>query len=183
MPAILAIAYHSFVGSSGPVSSAPLDRLSGQFRIDAGGTEEQETVDAGTDARMNDVRFDHQIVVDENRPGTYRWRRCRRPLRRPAQSRRDDGAASQPRRRPDYADPRSPRLALRTSSPRLVRQRAIADPTMPLCPATPIFRALMRNSIQQKNIAINSRVAGAGRWKFVSRRAAPHPQNAAAAIS
>ena len=41
------------------------DRLRGQFRIDAGGTEEQETVDAGQMRGMNDVRFDHQIVVDE----------------------------------------------------------------------------------------------------------------------
>jgi hypothetical protein len=61
MPAILAIAYHSLVGSSGPVSSAVLgDRLRRVARIDAGRAEEQQLGDAALPGAASiDVRLDH----------------------------------------------------------------------------------------------------------------------------
>ena len=43
------------------------DRLSGGFRIDAGRTDEHQLFDADLKRRVNDVRFDHQVFIDEVR--------------------------------------------------------------------------------------------------------------------
>ncbi len=43
------------------------DRLVGEFRIDAARAEEQELLDADREGRMDDVRLDHQVVVEEVR--------------------------------------------------------------------------------------------------------------------
>ena len=111
MPAILAMAYHSLVGSSGPVSSASSRIGCGrQLGIDAGRAEEQQLLDAGAVGGMDDVRLDHQVVVEEIGGIACRWPGCRRPW--PRQGRRHAAALGldpAPRRRPDGADRASPR--------------------------------------------------------------------------
>ena len=66
MPAILAMAYHSLVGSSGPVSSASSRIGCGaSLRIDAARAQEQQALDAGAVRGLDDVGLDHQVVVEE----------------------------------------------------------------------------------------------------------------------
>ena len=67
MPAILAIAYHSLVGSSGPVSSASSrDRLRRELADRC--SDEPRNSSFSTPAalrRVDDVGLDHQVVVEE----------------------------------------------------------------------------------------------------------------------
>ena len=66
MPAILAMAYHSLVGSSGPVSSDVLaHRLRRQLGIDAGRAEKQQLLDAVESAAWITLAAIDEIVVDE----------------------------------------------------------------------------------------------------------------------
>ena len=66
MPAILAIAYGSLVGSSPPRHQVIfLDGLLRQARIDAGRAEEQQLPHAGAPGFVDDVGFHQQVVVDE----------------------------------------------------------------------------------------------------------------------
>ena len=66
MPEILAIAYGSFVGSSGPVRRCLLDhRLRGVARVDARAPEIQKPLHAVHVAGMRDRGVNHQVVVDE----------------------------------------------------------------------------------------------------------------------
>ena len=138
MPAILAIAYHWLVGSSGPVSSAVLgDRLRRQPRIDAGRAEEQQLLDAGAPRRLDDVASGSSDCRRGTRPAACRWRGCRRRVaaarntacgrasRHPALDAARAGAG-----RPSRAAPSGAR------SPRAARRRTSALPTMPRWPAT-----------------------------------------------
>ena len=66
MPAILAMAYGSLVGSSGAGEEMLLFHgLRRELRIDAGGAEEQELFDAVAPGRIDDVEFDGEIVAEE----------------------------------------------------------------------------------------------------------------------
>ena len=80
MPAILAIAYHSLVGSSVPVSNASSRIGWGcELRIDARRAEEQQLGDIAAVRRLDDVRLDHEVVVQEVRRDRCRWPGSRRP--------------------------------------------------------------------------------------------------------
>ena len=71
MPAILARAYHSLVGSSGPVSSASsVIGCGASFGIDAGRTQEQQLFHACLVRGMDDGGFDRQIVETGIRPAS-----------------------------------------------------------------------------------------------------------------
>ena len=66
MPAILATAYASLVGSSGPVCRCIfLDRLLGVLGIDAGAPEEHHLLHARTMRAVDHTVLDEQIVADE----------------------------------------------------------------------------------------------------------------------
>ncbi len=66
MPAILASAYPSFVGSSGPLEQLILrDRLPGVTGVDAARSEVEKLLHADAVGGVDDRGVDHQIVVEE----------------------------------------------------------------------------------------------------------------------
>ncbi len=78
------MAYHSLVGSSGPVSRhSSRHRLRRSPRIDAARAEEQQLAHAVPMSRVDDVGLDLQVVAQELRPDGCDWLRCRRPWRPP----------------------------------------------------------------------------------------------------
>ena len=134
----MAIAYHSLVGSSGPVSSASsLIGCGGEFRIDAARSEEEHLPRRPSRcAALQDVRLDHQVVVEKiGAEGVV------------GEDAADLGRGEEDRVRPRFRDPA---LRLRLAgqvercrgrrsgprSPRAARRRTSAEPTMPRWPAT-----------------------------------------------
>ena len=149
MPAILAIAYHSLVGSSGPVSSASsVDRLRRELGIDAGRAEEQQPVDARAVRRLDHVRFDHQVVV-EKLGGMRVVGENAADLRRGDHDRVGPRARpSRPRPRPAASRSTSRRSTVSTSAALARQAPHDAAPTMPLWPATQIRRPRERKDLR-----------------------------------
>ena len=68
IPAILATAYHSLVGSSGPVSrDASAHGLRGEFRINAGRSQKLELLHARVIRGVDNVDLDGEIIVEKLR--------------------------------------------------------------------------------------------------------------------
>ena len=122
MPAILAIAYHSLVGSSGPVSSAVLARSAAARASDRCSDEPRNSSlrDAAAMRRVDDVASRSSGCRGGSRPGRCRWRGCRRPWR-------PRGTTACGPRRPRSSARRRPG-ACRSSSPRATPS-AISQPS------------------------------------------------------
>ena len=149
MPAILAIAYHSLVGSSGPGQQRLfLDRLRRKFRIDAGRAEKHQAVDAGEVRGMNDIGLDCQIVVNEiGGEGVVGIDAA------DLGGGKDDGVRTI-LLEPDFdanliAQIDDATVGLEHLVAATVRYRVIADPTMPLWPATQILLPLIPLTLLQ----------------------------------
>ena len=137
MPAILAIAYHSLVGSSGPGQQRVFrDRLRRQLRIDARRAEKQHLLDARGVGGPRDVRGDHQIVVEEvGRIGGIGVNAA--DLRRGHENGLRPGLLEKAIHLvlADQIDV-GHAVAVMTVQDSRSSRRTIAEPTMPRCPAT-----------------------------------------------